>query len=109
MYTPESTQVVRSAKEIISAQESVPLSPAVYSGGGIDLCLAAAIAKAGFLCNGWEGDADQLANDLASTRSKALLRAAFRRLGWSEVDCLARLEVNDSAPDVSRKAVVLQY
>jgi hypothetical protein len=109
MFTPESSEVVRIAKVIIASQANVPRSPAVYTASGINLCLAAAVAKAGFVCRGWTDDAERLSNDLARTQSKDRLRAAFRRLGWSESDCSTRLELNDSASDHMRKSMVLDY
>jgi hypothetical protein len=87
----------------------VPKSPAEFSAGGVNLCLAAAVAKAGFLLSGLGERAEDLAEQLARTKSKDLLRSAFAELGWSERDCDMRLGLNDAAAEVTRKREVLAY
>lgn len=107
---PNSRAVIECAIRILSRQSFVPRSPAEYTpDGDVNLCLAGAVAKAGFLVGDRVEEARQFEKDLAATKSKDRLRAAFIRLGWSAADCNIRLECNDAAPDWRRKAEVLNY
>jgi len=110
MLYANSGAVIECAGQILGQQASVPKSPAERdSKGNVNLCLAAAVAQAGFLLRGSTSQATELAEELARTKSKDRLRCAFVQLGWDVADCNAKLGFNDQAPDATRKADVLAY
>lgn len=110
MLSPQSELVMKCAGDIVIQQSCVPTSPAeITADGKVVLCLAAAVAKAGFLLSGRMAEADDLTRELARTKSKDRLRRAFVDLGWTVADCDVRLGLNDSTPDAVRKSKVLAY
>jgi hypothetical protein len=110
MLGPDSQEVTACARGILSAQSSVPKSPAAYDESGkVTLCLAAAVAKAGFLVRGLELQANALEEDLIRTHSKTKLESAFLQLGWTVEECRVRLGLNDSFDDLTRKSKVLTF
>lgn len=110
MLGPDSGEVTACAREILSAQSGVPKSPAAYDESGrVTLCLAAAVAKAGFLVKGLELQAEELEEELIRTQSKTKLESAFLQLGWTAEECRVRLGLNDSSDDLTRKSNVLTF
>ena len=103
--TPDDTSVRNLASVILAAQPFVPRSPADDAG---NLCLAAALAKAGFLLQGDDAAAQLLHQTAMQSHSKDVLYAAFDCLGWSSAQCTERLTFNDTRPEEMRKQRVLE-
>ena len=110
MHAPHDEAVIQCAAEILSHQLTVPPSPArIGADGRPELCLAAAVAVAGFITRGEPLEAERLVHDLVQTRSKSRLRRAFLALGWTAEDCDTRLEFNDSRDDNERKEEIVAF
>ncbi|HEV2706132.1 MAG TPA: hypothetical protein VGV59_09425 [Pyrinomonadaceae bacterium] len=98
------------AAQILASQSNVPMSPAERDeSGNINLCLAAAVAKAGLELHISEARAREFAEELEKTRSKEIIERAFVQLGWSVDACRTRIALNDRTHRAVRKRRLISY
>ena len=99
--------VLREAQSIVRSQLFVPLSPAEFStDGGVCLCSAAILAKAGLQAFEGEDEAKNFETALAQTKCQDLLFAAFESLGWPVTLCTDMIKENDATDSSRRKQVI---
>lgn len=99
-------EVLSQARRRVEAQDLAPISPGVMTADGPQLCLAAAMAWAGFASTD-KLRADAFAVEAVTTGSKVVVEQAFEALGWGRALCRERMQMNDACEVGQRRAFVL--
>jgi hypothetical protein len=101
-----SRYVIERAKDILSSQPTVPLSPARLDRGQLSLCAAAALALAG-IENRFGSNAAEAFRRNAASISTRELEMEFEKLEWGTAICAELRYCNDAASPESRLGVIL--
>lgn len=105
-----SSSVLKTAKEKISSQPYIPVSPGQFDPEGQpQMCLAVALAWSGIFHQQSPQAADAFVEHVLTTQNKDLVRSTFDNLGWGSYECDIKMKYNDSHEASERKQRCISF